>query len=78
MKNMINATFSVATLVMAFLLSLLAAPFAAATATGPDFSGILSDLDTGTIVTAILAACAIIALVGFAKWGGKKLARFFG
>jgi hypothetical protein len=76
LQKMWNATVSAVTLAIAFLLSLVAAPFAAAT--GPDFSGILDGLDTGTIVTAIVAACAIIALVGFAKWGGKKLARFFG
>lgn len=50
----------------------------AAAATGPDFSGILTGLDSGTAVTAIVAAAAILALVGFAKWGAKKVATFFG
>lgn len=45
---------------------------------GTDFSGILSGIDGGTAVTAIVAAAAILALVGFAKWGAKKVGRFFG
>lgn len=45
---------------------------------GPDFSGILSGIDGATAVTAIVAAAAILALVGFAKWGAKKVGRFFG
>lgn len=51
---------------------------AMATGGGPDFSGILSGIDGGTAVTAIVAAAAILALVGFAKWGAKKVGRFFG
>jgi hypothetical protein len=43
-----------------------------------DFSGILTGLNGGTAVTAIVAAAAILALVGFAKWGAKKVASFFG
>jgi len=50
----------------------------AAMAQGTDFSGITSGLDGGTIVTAVIAAAAILALVGFAKWGAKKLGKFFG
>lgn len=46
--------------------------------TGPDFSGILSGIDGGTAVTAIVAAAAILALVGFAKWGARKVGSFFG
>jgi hypothetical protein len=68
-------------IVMALLVSLVAMivpATAMAAGAGPDFSGILDGLDTGTIVTAILAAAALIAIVGFAKWGAKKLARFFG
>lgn len=49
-----------------------------AMATGTDFSSITSGLDGGTIVTAVIAAAAILALVGFAKWGAKKLGKFFG
>lgn len=45
---------------------------------GTDFSGILSGIDGATAVTAIVAAAAILALVGFAKWGSKKVGRFFG
>ena len=51
---------------------------AAATPTGPDFSSILSGVDSGTAVTAILAGAVILALVGFAKWGAKKVGKFFG
>jgi hypothetical protein len=43
-----------------------------------DFSSILTGLDSSTAITAILAAAVIIAGVGFAKWGAKKVARFFG
>ncbi len=42
-----------------------------------DFSGITAGLDSGTIVTAVIAACALIAAVGFAIWGGKSLAGVF-
>lgn len=51
---------------------------AAATPTGPDFSSILSGVDSSTAVTAILAGAVILALVGFAKWGAKKVGKFFG
>ena len=43
-----------------------------------NFSSILSGLDASTAVTAILAAAVILALVGFAKWGAKKVGKFFG
>lgn len=43
-----------------------------------DFSGILTDLEATTAVTAVIAAAGIIAIVGFAVWAGKKVARFFG
>lgn len=45
---------------------------------GTDFSSILVGLDGSTAVTAILAAAVILALVGFAKWGAKKVGKFFG
>lgn len=45
---------------------------------GIDFSNILSGFDGSTAITAVLGACAIMALVGFATWGGKKVAGFFG
>lgn len=51
---------------------------AAATTPAMDFSGILANLDGATAVTAIIAAAAILAVVGFAKWGAKKVASFFG
>ncbi|MEP6485363.1 MAG: hypothetical protein ABJB01_13010 [Rudaea sp.] len=47
-------------------------------AVGPDFSPITTGLDASTVVTAVIAAAAILATVGFAKWGAKKLGRFFG
>lgn len=43
-----------------------------------DFSGITAGLDGATIVTAVIAGCAIIATAGFAVWGGKKVAGMFG
>jgi hypothetical protein len=39
---------------------------------------ILSGLSTGDAVTAMIGAAALIALVGFTKWGAKKVAGFFG
>ncbi|MGO4521250.1 capsid protein [Dyella sp. 2RAF44] len=38
----------------------------------------LTGLSGATAITAILGACVILAAVGFAKWGGKKVAKFFG
>ncbi len=43
-----------------------------------DFSDILTGLSTTTAVTAVIAAGALIAVVGFAKWATKKVASFFG
>lgn len=43
-----------------------------------DFSGVLDGLSTATAVTAIVAAGALIAVVGFGKWATKKVASFFG
>jgi uncharacterized membrane-anchored protein len=43
-----------------------------------DFGSVLDGLSTGTAVTAVIAAGALIALVGFAKWATKKVASFFG
>ena len=43
-----------------------------------DFSGVLDGLNAQTAVTAIVAAGALIALVGFGKWATKKVASFFG
>lgn len=43
-----------------------------------DFSNILSGLNSSTAITTIVAAAALIAAVGFAKWGAKKVAGFFG
>ena len=51
---------------------------AMAQTTGDDYSTILSGLSTGNAVTAIIAAAALLALVGFAKWVAKKVGRFFG
>lgn len=39
---------------------------------------ILSGLSSEEAATAMIAAAAIIALVGFTKWGAKKVASFFG
>ena len=51
---------------------------AMAQSSSTNFSSILSGLDASTAVTAILAAAVILALVGFAKWGAKKVGKFFG
>ena len=56
----------------------LAVVGANAMAAGTDFSTITAGLDGSTIATACVAAAVILALVGFAKWGSKKLGRFFG
>ncbi|MBD9377939.1 capsid protein [Pseudoxanthomonas sp. PXM04] len=42
-----------------------------------DFSGILEGLSASTAQTAIIAAGAIIAGVGFVVWATKKVAGFF-
>ncbi|MCA3182637.1 MAG: capsid protein [Cupriavidus sp.] len=38
----------------------------------------MSGIDSSSVVTAIVAAGAIMALPGFAKWAIKKTASFFG
>jgi hypothetical protein len=38
---------------------------------------VLAGISVSALVAALLSCCALVALVGFAKWGGKKLARFF-
>ena len=58
--------------------ALAAAPGLASASGGTDFSGILSGVSGATAVTAVISAAGILALVGFAVWGGKKVARFFG
>lgn len=66
--------------VIAFLLSLLTVGGTALATppAGPDFSGILDGIDASTIVTGIVAGAAILGLVGFARWGAKKVAKLFG
>jgi len=39
---------------------------------------ILTGLSGAEAVAAVLGGCAIIALVGFSVWGGKKVAGLFG
>ncbi|AIC11451.1 hypothetical protein [Xylella fastidiosa] len=41
-------------------------------------SDILSGLDVKAAVAALIGAASLIALVGFTKWGAKKVAGFFG
>lgn len=43
-----------------------------------DFSGILEGLSAATAITAVIAAGAILASLGFAGWAAKKVAGFFG
>ena len=47
-------------------------------AAGPDYSGILAGVDGSAAVTAFIAAAAILALVGFARWLSKKIGKYFG
>lgn len=42
-----------------------------------DFSGILTDIDGTTAATALIGAAAVLALVGFASWGARKVGNFF-
>lgn len=42
-----------------------------------DFSGITDGLSVTTIVTAVIAACGLLATAGFAVWGGRKVAGLF-
>lgn len=39
---------------------------------------ILSGLSVLEAVAALISAASLIALVGFTKWGAKKVASFFG
>jgi hypothetical protein len=56
----------------------MAAGGAFAQTTGTDFSSILTGLSGASAITAILGAAVILAAVGFAKWGSKKVGKFFG
>lgn len=42
------------------------------------YADITTGLDTATVITAVIAAAALLAGVGFAKWAAKKLGTFFG
>lgn len=42
-----------------------------------DFSEIINGLSTATVLSSMIAAAALIAIVGFAMWAGKKVASFF-
>ncbi|MGC1549000.1 MAG: hypothetical protein WA777_10765 [Rhodanobacter sp.] len=56
-----------------------AAPaFAQTTGSLSGLSALFSGLDTADIVTAIVSAGVILVGVGFAKWGTKKVGKFFG
>lgn len=70
-----NRSIKVAGVLAATTAAMVSSPVFAA---GTDFSGITAGLDGSTIVTAGIAACSIIATVGFAIWGGKRLAGMFG
>jgi hypothetical protein len=43
-----------------------------------DFSGILEGLSAATATAAVIGAAAIMALIGFAIYGGRRVAGFFG
>ncbi len=74
MRN-INKSKSIAVAIITATAMTGGAAFAQ-TSTG--YSSILSGLDTSTAVAAVIAAGALLASVGFAKWATKKVARFFG
>lgn len=42
-----------------------------------DFSDILNGLSTSTAVSSMIAAAALIAVLGFAMWCAKAVASFF-
>lgn len=44
---------------------------------GGDFSSILEGFDISTAVVALIAVAALIAVLGFASWAAKKIAKFF-
>lgn len=52
--------------------------FAQTSGGGTDFSQILNGLSGASAITAVLGAAVIVAAVGFAKWGSKKVASYFG
>lgn len=79
--NVIHKSKAVVLALVAMLVAMVAPVSAMAaelTPTGPDFSGILDGIDASTIVTGIVAGAAILGLVGFARWGAKKVAKLFG
>ena len=57
--------------------SLVSMGASAQTATATDFSSVLAGLSASTAITAILGAGVIVAGVGFARWGVRKVAGFF-
>lgn len=69
-----SLSLAIAMAMVPMLTTLAPAAFAQAT----DYGSVLDGLDLGTAVTALIAAGALVALVGFTKWIVKKVARFFG
>lgn len=43
-----------------------------------DFTSILAGFTAGSIITAVIAGATVLAAVLFARWGARKVARFFG
>lgn len=43
-----------------------------------DLGGILEGLSVTSGITAVVAAAALLALMGFTQWAAKKVAGFFG
>ena len=68
----------VLTLAVVAVLSVAGAAHAQEGGGGIDVSGVLAGLSAASVVTGIVAAGAIYALPGFAKWAVKKIATFFG
>lgn len=63
---------------LASALAMSASMGASAQSTGTDYGTILAGLDNSTAIAAVIGAGVLLAGVGFAKWGTKKVATFFG
>ncbi|MEN6079452.1 MULTISPECIES: hypothetical protein [Chromobacterium] len=68
---MFNKSFSVALAVVAPVAALLAPAAAKAAATGPDLTPLTSNIDFGTVSTAVLAIAGLLAVVYLAIKGAK-------
>lgn len=70
-----NKTTIVTIILTAFLLFLFGAT--SANAVGPDFSALVSAVDTSTLLVALSSVAAIKMAPGAIKWGYNKLIGWF-